>query len=71
MSAWKDYEEEVPPSKIALKMVNVLVSVICGWYIKIGCWGPRAMVVEFFYFTLHVLHSCAFQREMMVQVHMD
>ena len=45
MSAWKDDEEEVPPSKIALEMVNVLVSVICRWYVKIGCWGPRSMVV--------------------------
>ena len=45
MSAWKDDEEEVPPSKIALKMVNVLVSLICGWYVKILCWGPRSMVV--------------------------
>ena len=45
MSAWKADEEEVPPSKIALKIVNVLVSIICGWYVKIGCWGPRSMVV--------------------------
>ena len=44
MSAWKD-DEELPPSKIALKMVNVLVSVICGWYVKIICWGPRATFV--------------------------
>ena len=68
MSAWKDDEEEVPPSKIALKMVNVLVSMICGWYVKIGCWGPCSMVVVcgIFYFTLHVLHSGAFQSEMMV-----
>ena len=51
MSEWKDDEEEVPPSKIALKMVNVLVSLICGWY---------------FFFTLHVIHSGAFQSEMMV-----
>ena len=52
MSAWKDDEEEVPPSKIALKMVNVLVSLICGWYVKIGCWGLCSMVVvcEFFLF---------------------
>ena len=49
-------------------MVNVLVSVICGLYVKIGCWGLRAMVVVcgIFYFTLHVLHSGAFQCEMMV-----
>ena len=71
MSAWKDDEEEVPPSKIALKMVNVLVSVICGWYVRIGCWGPHAMVVVcgIFYFTLHVLHYMYFilvLREMMV-----
>ena len=68
MSAWKDDKEEVPPSKTALKMVNVLVSVICGLYVKIGCWGLRAMVVVcgIFYFTLHVLHSGAFQCEMMV-----
>ena len=60
MSAWKDDKEEVPPSKIALKMVNVLVSVICGWYLKIGCW-------EFFFiFMVHVLNSGAFQHEMMV-----
>ena len=68
MSAWKDDEEEVPPSKIALKMVNVLVSMICGWYVKIGCWGPCSMVVVcgIFYFTLHVLHSGVFQSEMTV-----
>ena len=38
MSAWKAEEEEVPPSKIALKMVNVLVSMIC-------LISPRSMVV--------------------------
>ena len=54
MSAWKDDEEEVPPSKIALKMVNVLVSMICGWYVKIGCWGPRSMVVVCGIFLFYV-----------------
>ena len=54
MSAWKDDEEEVPPSKIALKVVNVLVSVICRWYVKIGCWGPRSMVVVCGIFLFYV-----------------
>ena len=69
MSAWKDDEEEVPPSKIALNMINVLVSVICGWYVKIGCWGLAQWLwcVDFLNFTLRVLHSGAFQSEMMVR----
>ena len=54
MSACKDDEEEVPPSEIALKMVNVLVSVICGLYVKIGCWGPRSMVVVCRIFLFYV-----------------
>ena len=56
MSAWKDDEEEVPPSKIALKMVNVLVFMICGWYVKIGCWGPRSMVVVWNFFILRCIY---------------
>ena len=57
MSAWKDDEEEVPPSKIALKNCKctgfVDLWVVCENR-TLGASLNGCGVWNFFYFTLHV-----------------